>query len=102
MRSVLVVGREGAVVAAVVAATRARGAGAVGATTDEAACEAMSAGDVAVLVIGAGVERESRDLLRRAAESGGTTVVETPLRGGDVDEYVVREIMPRLRTGSSR
>ncbi len=101
-RSALVVGREGAVVAAMVAATRARGIEAVGATTDQAAADALASGDIAVLVIGAGVERESRDVLRRAAELSGIAVVETPLRRGNVDEYVAREIVPRFRAGTSR
>lgn len=93
------VGREPDVVDAVVAAVLSRGIGAVGATADEAAVRVMAGGGVRLLVIGGGVERGSREALRRAAGSCGADVLETPLRGGNADHYVEREVLPRLRAG---
>lgn len=46
--------------------------------------------------IDGGVERRSRDILRRTARSCGAAVVETPLRGRNVDDYVEQKIIPRI------
>ncbi|MFB7297712.1 hypothetical protein [Streptomyces rubiginosohelvolus] len=96
---VLVVGRECRVVAAVVRAVRGHGVAAVGATADADALREIDAGPVALLVLGAGVEPASRELLRRRTGEGAGRVVETPLRGGDIEEYVRREILGPLRAG---
>ncbi|MFC8076488.1 hypothetical protein ACFUN8_13235 [Streptomyces sp. NPDC057307] len=98
--SVLVVGREGRVVAAVVQEIGRHGARGVGATTDDEALAALDAGDIRLLVIGGGIGHPARDTLSRRARARGVDVVGTPLRDLDIDVYVGREIVPRLREGS--
>jgi hypothetical protein len=97
---VLVIGREGHVVEAVLPVIRAHGIEAAGATADADAVEALDAGGVSLLIIGGGVEPRSRDTLRSKARSWGAIVVETPLRDRNIDDYVEQEIVPRLRAGS--
>lgn len=99
---VLVIGREGHVVEAVLPAIRAHGIEAAGATADAEAVAVLDAGGVSLLIIGGGVEARSRDTLRRKARSCGATVVETPLRDRNIDDYVEQEIVPRLGAGSGR
>ncbi|TDC68167.1 hypothetical protein [Streptomyces hainanensis] len=91
---VLVVGREERVVAAVVAAVGRHGITASGATEDAPALAELAAGEVTLLVIGGGIRGRSRELLRTVALAHGALVVETPLRGEDVESYVRREVLP--------
>jgi hypothetical protein len=93
--TVLVVGREGQVVDAVVTALRDNRIEAAGATEDEKAMRILAAGGVGLLVLGAGIGPRSREMLRN--NSCGAGVVETPLRGRDADEYVEHEILPRFQ-----
>ncbi|GAB2898133.1 hypothetical protein [Streptomyces mayteni] len=102
---VLVVGREGRVVAAVVEAIGRHGIPASGATEDDHALAELATGDVTSLVIGGGITGRSRELLRSRALAHGALVVETPLRGGDAESYVRREVLPRVNardTGGPR
>ncbi|MFG3106251.1 hypothetical protein [Streptomyces tendae] len=96
---VLVVGREpqvvGAVVGAVVEAVG-RHTVATGATRDADALAELAGGGVTLLVVGGGVEGRSRELLRAGAQAHGVPVVESPLRGEEVESYVRREVLPRL------
>ncbi|WP_019635019.1 hypothetical protein [Actinomadura atramentaria] len=94
--SVYVIGRGPQVVDLVVGAVRASGVEAAGAPTDEAALAALADGGVELLVIGGGVEEPSRVRLRADAKERGVTVVEAPLRGRALQDYVQTEIIDRL------
>ncbi len=97
--AVLVVGRGGHVVTAVVAALADHGITAVGATTDADALARLDEGGLTALVVGAGVERRSRAALQRRADATGVTFVQGALRGRELRSYVRDELVPALSRG---
>lgn len=92
----LVIGRGQRVVDTVLAAIWADGFDAVGVTTDADAVAHLRSGSITTLVIGGGVEQDSRESLRQEASANGVTVIESPLGNRDVASYVRQEIRPRL------
>jgi hypothetical protein len=95
--TVLVIGRGPLVVTAVVHALHDHAIEAVGVTTDADATAHLNLGGVTALVIGGGVERRSRQALRRVAEAAGVAVVQGALGSRDVRSYVHDELVPLLR-----
>src|SRR5699024_5341686 len=101
--AVLAVGRGQGVVDTVVAAMRARGIDGLGVSTDADAAAHLQAGSITAVVIGGGVEADSRETLKRhAATAGVLVVIEEPLAGRASDRYVRQVILPRLTTPSPR
>ncbi|MFZ4135658.1 hypothetical protein [Streptomyces koyangensis] len=93
----LVLGRTPARVRDVVATLRADGFNAEGVSADEEARKLLAAGEFGVLIIGGGVEPESRASLKEfAAEHRVRQVIDAALTE-PFDAYVRREFEPVIR-----
>lgn len=99
---VLVIGRGRWIVDSVVSEIRVHGFDGVGTTTDAEALSQLDTGKIDLLVIGGGVEVDSRSTLKQKAGAHGTDVLERPLGRRDVESYVKQEIVQRLRTDRGR
>ncbi|MCA1221004.1 hypothetical protein [Streptomyces sp. 8L] len=93
----LVLGRMPARVAEVLATLRADGFDAEGTSTDEEAGKLLATGEFGVLIIGGGVEGDSRKAVKAlAAEHGVRRVLDGALTV-PVDDCVRREFEPLIR-----
>ncbi|WP_326668457.1 hypothetical protein [Streptomyces sp. NBC_01257] len=98
----LVLGRTPARVTDVLATLRADGFDAEGVSTDEEARKRLAAGEFGVLIIGGGVEPDSRAALKEfAAEHRVRRVIDGAL-SAPFDAYVRREFEPLIREELSR
>ncbi len=95
--TVLIIGRGPQVVASVVEALHDHAIESVGVTKDVDATARLEAGSASALVIGGGVDRRSRRVLRRSAEAAGVTVIQGALGNRDVRGYVRDVLVPLLR-----
>ncbi|MEV0847444.1 hypothetical protein AB0J21_16510 [Streptomyces sp. NPDC049954] len=97
----LVLGRTPARVSQVLATLRADGFEAQGASTDEEARTLLAAERFGVLVIGGGVEPDSRTAIKEfAARHGVRRVIDGALTA-PFDAYVRREFEPLIREAAS-
>ncbi|MEU7142194.1 hypothetical protein ABZ942_22295 [Nocardia sp. NPDC046473] len=94
---ILVIGRGPSVVESGIAQLRAQGFSAHGAIADDDALAALDAEPVDYLLIGGGVESDSRDLLIKKAEQHGVSVIEANRKGRDLETYLQEEVFPVLR-----
>jgi hypothetical protein len=98
MTNVLVLGRESHLVDASTAIIEENGFHAVGVTRDEEAFALLDTGQFAAVLVGSGVEAESRPPVKKHAAPHGTVVLEavrTPMQ--TVQEHVRDVIVPQLR-----
>jgi diphthamide synthase (EF-2-diphthine--ammonia ligase) len=93
----MIVAREQAAVDRVVALVHDEGLDIMGTTSDEEALDRLESRTVGGLVIGGGVQEESRQRLQSAAERKGIAVIRGALAGKDPEAYVRDELVPRLR-----
>ena len=68
----------------------------LGSTTDEEALAILGRERVRLLVIGGGVEPDSRKILTAAAEEQGATVVQAERAGRGIERYLAEEVVPKL------
>jgi hypothetical protein len=94
--TVLVVARGTALIDRILPLINAGGVRAFATTEDDEALENLETGEISTLVIGGGVERESRHRLQSAAEQNGVRVIEGHARGKDPEAYVRDELLPAL------
>ncbi|MFI5499983.1 hypothetical protein ACIA5E_13040 [Nocardia asteroides] len=94
----LVVGRGQHVVDAALTYLDSVGVRALGTTTDDQARVVLEREAVRLLVLGGGIEPDSRTALTAAATAQGTTVIQAERRGRDVEQYLAEEVVPVLRT----
>jgi hypothetical protein len=94
---VLVIARAQAVLDRVMPLIQRGGIDAVSAVSDDDAITRLESGEITALVIGGGVEEQSRQRLRSLADSMGTRVIDGALRGKDPEEYVRDELLPTLQ-----
>ncbi|MBC7302958.1 MAG: hypothetical protein H5T78_18675 [Nocardia sp.] len=92
----LAVGRGREVVDAAISYVGGLGFRVLGSTVDEEALSVLGRERVRLLVIGGGVEAESRTLLTAAATQRGTTVVQAERAGRGVEQYLAEEVVPVL------
>ncbi|GGN98949.1 hypothetical protein [Nocardia rhizosphaerihabitans] len=93
----LVVGRGQNVVDTAIAYIDGLGYRILGTTLDEEALDILDREQVRFLVIGGGVETESRKRLTAKADERGTTAVAAKRAGRDVEQYLADEVVPALR-----
>jgi heme-degrading monooxygenase HmoA len=96
-RRAMIVAREQATVDRVVSLVREEGLDIMGTTSDEEALGRLESGAVGGLVIGGGVQEESRQRLRSVADQKGIAVVRGALAGKDPGVCVRDELVPQLR-----
>ncbi|MGW6425783.1 hypothetical protein ACWF82_24185 [Nocardia sp. NPDC055053] len=94
----LVVGRGQSVVDTSTAYIDGLGFRALGTTLDEEALGILDREQVRLLVIGGGVEADSRKTLAARADERGTTIVAAERAGRGVEQYLAEEIVPVLRS----
>ncbi|MEU5404891.1 hypothetical protein [Nocardia asteroides] len=70
----------------------------LGTTTDDQARAILERETVRLLVLGGGVEPDSRTALTAWATAQGTTVIQAERRGRDIEQYLAEEVVPVLRT----
>ncbi|MFD6400893.1 hypothetical protein [Nocardia sp. NPDC060249] len=92
----LTVGRGRDVVDAALGYVGGLGYRALGSTTDEEALAILAREQVRLLVIGGGVEAESRQVLTAAAEGHGATVIQAERAGRGIEQYLAEEVVPML------
>ncbi|MEV6657184.1 hypothetical protein [Nocardia fluminea] len=92
----LAVGRGPEVVEAALEYVGGRGYRVLGSTTDEEALSILRRERVRLLVIGGGVETESRKVLTAAAQEHGTTVIQAERGGRGIEQYLAEEVLPAL------
>lgn len=97
---ILIIGRGANTVNGAVARIGEYGFAAEGVTTDDAAADGLDTARFGVLLIGGGVERESRARLKEHAARCGVTVLEGRRNGRDIDSYLREEVVPFLRDRS--
>lgn len=93
----LVIGRGQSVVDTAIAYIDGLGYRVLGTTLDEEALDILDREQVRFLVIGGGVETESRKTLTAKADERGTTAVAAKRAGRDVEQYLADEVVPALR-----
>ncbi|MFI6042368.1 hypothetical protein ACIA8C_12085 [Nocardia sp. NPDC051321] len=94
---ILVIGRGPSVVESGIAQLRAQGFSAHGVLADEDAVAVLDTDPVDFLLIGGGVESDSRALLIKKAEQHGVSVIEANRKGRDLETYLQEEVFPVLR-----
>ncbi|PKV78960.1 hypothetical protein [Nocardia fluminea] len=92
----LAVGRGPEVVEAALGFVGGLGYRVLGSTTDEEALSILGREQVRLLVIGGGVETESRKVLTTAAREHGATVIRAERRGRGIEQYLAEEVVPAL------
>ncbi|MEV0549551.1 hypothetical protein OG308_02255 [Nocardia salmonicida] len=92
----LAVGRGREVVDAALGYMGELGFRALGSTTDDEALAIIGRERVRVLVIGGGVEPDSRKVLTAAAEEHGATVIQAERAGRGIEQYLAEEVVPKL------
>src|SRR5699024_9269093 len=96
--TVLLVGGAQAMLEAVLAAVRDEGiTPAHGTIAPDEAHTKIAAGQVRALVIGGGIDDQTREALRQQAQDVGVPVVESGLHGRDPTHYVHEDLAPQLR-----
>jgi hypothetical protein len=99
MKHVLVLGRERHLVDASTSILEESGFHAVGVTRDEDALALLDTGRFVAVLVGSGVELESRPPIKQHAARHGTVVLEARrVFGQTVQDHVRRVIVPRLPT----
>jgi hypothetical protein len=97
MKHVLVLGRERHLVDASTSILQENGFPAVGVTRDEEAFALLDTGRFFAVLVGSGVEPESRPPIERHAAPHGTVVLEARrVFGETVPDHVRHTIVPRL------
>lgn len=97
MKNVLVLGRERHLVDASTEIIEQHGFRAVGVTADEEAFALLDTGDFAAVLVGSGVELESRPPVHAHAAPHGTAVFEARrVFGQTVHDHVRHVIVPQL------
>jgi hypothetical protein len=94
---VMAIGREQTVVDTAVDILQANGFAAVGTVVDAAALAALDTGEITNLIIGGGVEPESREALKKQALAHGAAVHEAKRRGRGIESYLNEVVIPTLR-----
>ncbi|MFD3744845.1 hypothetical protein [Nocardia sp. NPDC058633] len=97
----LTVGRGEEVVASAIAYLEPLGFRVLGTTSDDEARAILHREQVRLLVIGGGVEADSRNALTAEATQRGTTVVQAQRAGRDLEQYLGEEIVPILEGAAS-
>ncbi|MGY0502114.1 hypothetical protein ACWZHB_26805 [Nocardia sp. FBN12] len=92
----LAVGRGREVVDAALAYVGGLGFRVLGSTADEEALAVLGRERVRLLVIGGGVEAESRKVLTAAAQEHGATVIQAERAGRGIEQYLAEEVVPTL------
>ncbi|MEV0771772.1 hypothetical protein [Nocardia salmonicida] len=92
----LAVGRGREVVDAALGYVGELGFRVLGSTTDDEALVILGRERVRVLVIGGGVEPDSREVLTAAAKEHGATVVQAERAGRGIEQYLAEEVVPKL------
>jgi hypothetical protein len=95
---VLTIGRDQAVVDTAADTLRANGFDVVGTVADAAALAVLDTGEITNLIIGGGVEPDSRAALKERAAEYAVTVLEAQRGGRGIEEYVNDVVIPALRT----
>ncbi|MBG0831917.1 hypothetical protein HS041_29850 [Planomonospora sp. ID67723] len=97
MKNVLVLGRERHLVDASTSIIEASGFRTVGVTRDEEAFALLDRGEFVAVLVGSGVELESRPHVKRHAAPHGTVVLQAQrVFGQTVQEHVREVIVPQL------
>jgi hypothetical protein len=97
MKHVLVLGRERHLVDASMSILQENGFQAIGVTRDEEAFALLDTGRFMAVLVGSGVELESRPPVKQHAAPHGTTVLEARrVFGETVQDHVRYTIVPRL------
>ncbi|WP_069165489.1 hypothetical protein [Nocardia altamirensis] len=94
---ILIIGRSRNTVDTATAQIRAHGFTAEGVIADQDALAALDTGEFGTLLIGGGVERVSRELLKQRAARNGVAVIEARRHGRDIDTYLQEVVYPALR-----
>ncbi|MEV0295781.1 hypothetical protein [Nocardia sp. NPDC050710] len=94
---VLIIGRSKGAVDTAATRLHALGFTARGVTTDHEALAALDTERFGTLLIGGGVERNSRIPLKASAARHGVTVLEARRNGRDIDTYLREVVLPVLR-----
>lgn len=94
--TVLVVARGKAEIARILPLINAGEVRALATTEADEAVANVEAGEVSTLVIGSGVEDQSRHRLQSAAELNCVCVIDEHARGEDSEAYVRDELLPAL------
>ncbi|MHB9756618.1 hypothetical protein ACYBSK_19800 [Streptomyces sp. BYX5S] len=98
----LVLGRTPARVTEVLGTLHADGFDAAGVSTDEEARSLLETGEFAVLIIGGGVEPDSRTAMKDLAAAHGVRRMIDGALTAPFDAYVRREFEPRIREVAER
>ncbi|WP_063044825.1 hypothetical protein [Nocardia pseudovaccinii] len=93
---VLAVGRGQAVVDTATELLRANGYAAVGTIADAEALRVLDTGEITNLIIGGGVEPNSRAALKRKAADRHVTVHEAERGGRGIEDYLNEVVIPTL------
>ncbi|MFX0574099.1 hypothetical protein [Nocardia nepalensis] len=93
---VLAVGRGQAVVDTAIELLRANGFAAVGTIADAEALRVLDTGEITNLIIGGGVEPNSRAALQQKAAAQQVVVHEAERGGRSIDEYLNDVVIPML------
>lgn len=93
---VLAIGRGQEVVDAATKLLRANGFAAIGAVADTDALQALDTGEITNLIIGGGVEPDSRATLKLKAAAQHVTVHEARRGGRGIAEYLNEVVIPTL------
>ncbi|MFE7796814.1 hypothetical protein [Nocardia sp. NPDC057440] len=94
---ILIIGRSRRTVDTATEQLRSLGFTAHGVIADDEAVTLLDAREVTTLLIGGGVQRESRALLKQRAQQRGVTVLEARRAGREIDVYLREEVVPLLR-----
>ncbi|MFD0365445.1 hypothetical protein ACFQZZ_28750 [Nocardia sp. GCM10030253] len=93
---VLAIGRGLEVVNTAVAILQSHGYVAVGTTADDDALAELDTGEITHLIIGGGVEPDSREQLKKQAQAHGVTVHEAERNGRGIESYLEEVVIPSL------
>ncbi|WP_062993365.1 hypothetical protein [Nocardia anaemiae] len=93
---VLAIGRGRAVVDTAIELLRANGYAAVGTIADAEALRVLDTGEITDLIIGGGVEADSRAALKRKAADRHVIVHEAKRGGRGIEEYLNEVVIPSL------
>ncbi|WP_051182661.1 hypothetical protein [Nocardia vinacea] len=93
---VLAIGRGPEIVDTATKLLRANGFAAVGTIADAEALRVLDTGEVTDLIIGGGVEPDSRAALKQKAADQHVTVHEAERAGRGIEEYLIDVVIPTL------
>jgi hypothetical protein len=95
---VLAIGRGQELVDTAVSILQSHGYAAVGTIADDDALAALDTGEITHLIIGGGVEPDSREALKDRAETAGVAVHEAKRNGRGIEGYLEEVVIPALRS----